>query len=555
LSTQRHAGIAPVLRPAFVRAAITCLGLLLFWKLGMQDTHNLTKAAGFAVIANFGLAGLQLVLPWRRLVAWSALVLNGLVLLTAAIEGFLFWLYGLTPKHIVIADAIAGSNPEEAQEFVSLYWPQMLMVAALPLALTVLLAWIERRMARGELDAGQAGPRRGRVVGAALLTLFCALHLNPTMAEENPLVYWPEYILDYNAQRDFLDGVRHKVAHDLQAASRIKIDYVGPEQQTVVLVLGESVNRSNWSLYGYQRATTPRLDAHRDQMLVFRNAQSADAVTVQSLLKMLTPATREAPDAWLTEPNVLAMARRAGYRVYWLSNQEQGDGPIQILAEHAHEQVFVNNGRGRGTRSLDEQMLPHLDRILAAPAPKKLVVVHMQGAHLRYDLRYPQAFDRFSGLDDKVAAGLRAAGRPYWIRQARDQYDNAMLYGDFVLSAILERAQHAASTTPTSVLYVSDHGQEVGHNRDFAGHSSLDASGFTVPLLVWTSRSDKDEFLRNHQQRDVLEKRAYRTDVLDHTLYGLLDIRAAGYRPEYDLLSERFGMRTASTPAVASAQR
>jgi heptose-I-phosphate ethanolaminephosphotransferase len=235
--------------------------------------------------------------------------------------------------------------------------------------------------------------------------------------------------------------VRTRVGRELARAGEDRASYAGPAAQTVVLVLGESVNRSNWSLYGYPRRTTPELERRRAQLLVFRNVQSADAATAQSLLKMLTPATAGAPEAWRDQPNVLALARRAGYKVFWLSNQERADGPIQILAEHAHEQVFVNSGRGREARSLDERMLVPLERILARPEPRKLVVVHMQGAHLRYNLRYPQAYDRFSDADDGVDAALRAAGRPFWIRKARDEYDNAMLYGDHVLSAILDRVQ------------------------------------------------------------------------------------------------------------------
>jgi heptose-I-phosphate ethanolaminephosphotransferase len=553
LSTTQRAGVQPALSAAAVRAAITSLGLAVFWLLGMQDLHSLAKAAGFVVFANLGLGGLALLpaLPPRRLVACAALVLNALVLLTATVQGFLFWLYGLTPKHIVVADALLGSNRQEAAEFVALYWQHLLLVAALPAAMIALLVWAERR-SRHRVRAVQP-PRRPRTrwIGAGLLAGFCALHLNPTMAEENPLVYWPSYFLDYRAQRAFMVEVKQRVGRELAAAARLPADYVGPPEQTVVLVLGESVNRANWSLYGYPRATTPELDRRRNELLVFRNVQSSDPATVQSLIKMLTPATLDAPDAWLSGPNVLALARNAGYRVYWLSNQEQADGPIQVLAEHAHEQVFVNSGRGREARSLDERLLPQLDRILAAPAPRKLVVVHMQGAHLRYDLRYPPAFDRFSGAEDGVAAGLRKAGRPYWIRQARNQYDNAMLYGDHVLSAILDGVRRSAAARPASLLFVSDHGQEVGHYRDFAGHSSTDPSGYQVPLLLWTSRADK----LGIGARAALEARAYRTDNLDHTLVGLLDIRAGGYRPELDLLSNSYALRLAGAPVPMTTRR
>ncbi|CAH0157398.1 Phosphoethanolamine transferase CptA [Massilia sp. Bi118] len=528
------AGAAPALPRAIIRAVITILGLALYWQLGMQDLHSLAKAAAFSLIANAGLAGLQLLRCGRTLVAGLAMALNSLVLLNAAVEGFLFWLYGLAPKNIVVADALLGSNANEAREFIETYWLHLSLVTLLVAALIALLYWVERKLGRAAGEEALAN-RRDRWLGTGMLALFAALHLNATMAEENPLVYWPGYFMDYQQQRVFLAGVKRKVASDLAAAQAYAAAYVGPPRQTLVLVLGESVNRSNWSLYGYQRNTTPGLLARRGDMLVFRNVLSSDAATVQSLLKMLTPATLDSPDAWLTEPNVLALARTAGYRVTWLSNQEMGDGPIQIMAEHAHEQVFVNKGHGRAARSLDERLLPHLARVLGDPAPRKLVIVHMQGAHLRYDLRYPPAFDRFSGADDAVDDALDEAGRPYWIRTARNQYDNAMLYTDHVLSSILEKAGQAEPAGPVSVLYVSDHGQEVGHYRNFAGHSSTDPSGYQVPLLLWTNR-------RSQRQAPLpgIEGREYRTDHLDHTLLGLLGIQTHFYQPRHDILSPQF---------------
>ncbi|MFS2018304.1 phosphoethanolamine transferase [Massilia sp. CT11-108] len=528
------------LQQAAARTAATLIALGIYWQLGMQDVHSLTKAAAFIVIANAGMAGLLLLGCKRTLAAGAALTLNSLVVVNAAVEGFLFWLYGLEPKHIVVADAILGSNANEVHEFVVTYWPHLALVSLLTVAIVGLFLWVERRLKAMPASMPAAGRWRERLIGTGMLISFAALHFNTTMAEENPFVYWPAYLADYREQRAFMTEVKGKVAADLVNAQRYPTTYVGPPKQTVVVVLGESVNRSNWSLYGYARNTTPELMAKRDELIAFNNVLSSDAATVQSLLKMLSPATLQRPDAWLTEPNVLALARVAGYHVVWLSNQEQGDGPIQILAEHANEQIFVNNGHGRGTRSLDERLLPKLKHVLAGKAPRKLIVVHMQGAHLRYDLRYPPAFDKFSGTNDAVASSLYAAGRPYWIRKSRDEYDNAMLYTDHVLSSMLQTVAQASPGGSLSLLYVSDHGQEVGHNRNFAGHSSTDMSGYQVPLLLW--QHDRKRAASDY--RIALEARPYRTDSLDHTLLGLLGIQTPFYQAEHDILSDRFSSPT-----------
>jgi glucan phosphoethanolaminetransferase (alkaline phosphatase superfamily) len=156
--------LPPALRHAFVRIAVTVAGLVIYWQLGLQDTHSLGKAAGFTLIANLGLGGLALLLCWRRASSLAALLLNGLVLATAGIEGFLFWLYGMNPKHIAVADAIRGSNPEEVGEFLSSYGIHMLLIAALPVALTA--CWPGWNGAGAAPPTGRQPPRGARACSA-----------------------------------------------------------------------------------------------------------------------------------------------------------------------------------------------------------------------------------------------------------------------------------------------------------------------------------------------------------------------------------------------------
>jgi hypothetical protein len=54
----------------------------------MQDLHSLTKAAALTLVANAGLAGLQLLVRRPRLVVHGALLLNSLALFNARVENF-----------------------------------------------------------------------------------------------------------------------------------------------------------------------------------------------------------------------------------------------------------------------------------------------------------------------------------------------------------------------------------------------------------------------------------------------------------------------------------
>jgi heptose-I-phosphate ethanolaminephosphotransferase len=130
---------------------------------------------------------------------------------------------------------------------------------------------------------------------------------------------------------------------------------------------------------------------------------------------------------------------------------------------------------------------------------------------------------------------MKQAGRSIWIRHKRNQYDNAILYGDHVLASLIEMTRTASVGRPAALLFSADHGQEVGHTRNHAGHSSADNSGYEIPMLIWDSAPKQSE-----AQKTALENRPYQTDHLDHTLLGLLDISTKYYAATRDVLSSQF---------------
>jgi heptose-I-phosphate ethanolaminephosphotransferase len=212
------------------------------------------------------------------------------------------------------------------------------------------------------------------------------------------------------------------------------------------------------------------------------------------------------------------------------------DGWLGLVSRRADVKLFINKGAGRGENNFDGNLLPGLAASLGDAAPKKLIIVHLLGAHPTYDMRYPSEFARFDGAADAVAAQLEGAHRSLWIRRLRDEYDNAIAYNDFVLGSMIRRTMASAPADNASLLFSSDHAQEVGHTRDHAGQSAADASGYEIPMLLWT-RSFTG---KNPDERAMLEYRPYQTDHMEHTVMGLLGIRSSYYRAQRDVLSEGF---------------
>jgi len=188
-----------------------------------------------------------------------------------------------------------------------------------------------------------------------------------------------------------------------------------------------------------------------------------------------------------------------------------------------------------GESSLDESVLPALEAALADPAPLKFILVHLLGGHPAYDFRYPESFDVYDGLNDEVAARLEGAGRAFWAIEARNDYDNAMLYGDHVLRSTLDLCRSRRDEAIVW-LFAPDHGENVAHYDNFAGHNTRVMAMYEIPMLFWRS----PDFPSPAVDTARLELRPFQTDAMDQALLGLMGARGGYYRAEADLFSAAY---------------
>ncbi|WP_051362280.1 phosphoethanolamine transferase [Solimonas soli] len=448
--------------------------------------------------------------------------------LDVGIKAFLIEVYQTEPDAVLVIDAISNTTSDESVEFVQQYAPLLMQYVLAAAVVLALLLWL-----RPNAVPMLRQKARWAVV---VLVLFLGLHANPTFRRSNPAVFWPTQLLHYQHFQDKLAQLDDKRRIAEQKLPQWAPVYVGPQQHTVAVVLGESTNRWNWQLYGYPRATTPQLMREARDALVFRDVISGASGTVASFRLMLTPAELDNRLDDEAEPSVVLLAKAAGYKTFWISNQQDRFINPRFAAE-ADVVHLVNVGGGRGDRKLDEGVLPFWDEALRDPAPRKMIFVHLLGAHPHYEMRSPPNFHRFSGSDDAVIEQMRKDGRSPWVRLQRNSYDNAMLYQDTVIARLLHSFKADVGAQSGAFLFTSDHAQEVGHTRDFAGHS-LSEAGMTVPFFVWMSpRPDAATAV-------ALERRPFQTDVLDWALLDLARIQTRLDRPQLDLFSPRFIAQT-----------
>jgi heptose-I-phosphate ethanolaminephosphotransferase len=301
-----------------------------------------------------------------------------------------------------------------------------------------------------------------------------------------PAVPW-QMAVAYHRYLDTLAGMQDM----LNSASKIPplknfTDSMANQPATLVLVIGESTNRQRMSLYGYPRQTTPELDKLKDQLAVFDNVITPRPYTIEALQQVLTFADEEHPDLYLTTPSLVSMMKQAGYKTFWITNQQtmtKRNTMLTTFSEQADEQVYLNNNRNQNAAQYDGDVIEPFNKALADAAPRKLIVVHLLGTHMSYQYRYPPTFNKFTDRQG-VPDGVRDDQVPTY-----NSYDNAVLYNDFVVSSLIK---DYAKTDPNGfLLYLSDHGEDVfdsaGHNTLGRNENKPTAPMYTIPFIAWAS--------------------------------------------------------------------
>ncbi|WP_347900422.1 phosphoethanolamine transferase CptA [Pseudomonas purpurea] len=470
---------------------------LFFWYFsGITQLLILTTGtAGFAgfrqafVMSTLWLAPMLLFPARTRLL--SALI--GVVLWACSMASLgYFFIYQQEFSQSVIF-IMFESNISEAGEYMTQYFAWWIVLGFIAHTLMSIFLWTRvRPVYLPRLQAWAAATViLGAVLGYPIVkqisktdTLTAAMEKIETRIE--PAVPWQMLVAyrRYTQQLDNMQGMLADVGK-IPPLKNLK-DTMANQPATLVLVIGESTNRQRMSLYGYPRQTTPELDKLKDQLAVFDNVITPRPYTIEALQQVLTFADEQNPDLYLKTPSLVSVMKQAGYKTYWITNQQtmtKRNTMLTTFSEQADEQVYLNNNRNQNARQYDGDVLEPFSKALAEDAPRKFIVVHLLGTHMSYQYRYPPTFDKFQDRQG-VPAGVRDDQVPTY-----NSYDNAVLYNDFVVSSLIK---DYAKTDPNGfLLYLSDHGEDV---FDSAGHDTLGrnegkptAPMYTIPFMAWAS--------------------------------------------------------------------
>ncbi len=291
----------------------------------------------------------------------------------------------------------------------------------------------------------------------------------------------------------------------------------------VVWIIGESLTSHHCSLYGYGKPTNPLLQKKVDagEAFVYMGVQAAELHTQEAFQLMMNTSTKRTAGSveWYDCPTLPDIAKAAGYRTLWLSNQSKKglwDNIVSQYADLCDTSVFIGNKfAGCARKSVDGELLPVVRKMLARPSARDFLIVHLMGCHQNYTMRYPAAYDRFKASE--------YADRPKHQRSTLAAYDNAVLYNDYIVSTIM----NLVADREAVVVYAPDHGHDVYEsNPDVACHANAanpvsSKAGHDIPFIIYTTKTYRQ---RHPDTVERMRKSTARPFDMEDAPYLMMDL-------------------------------
>ncbi len=269
----------------------------------------------------------------------------------------------------------------------------------------------------------------------------------------------------------------------------------GPDRPNLVLISLDTLRADHLGVYGYERPTSPNLDAFARGGLVVKRAYVPSPWTLPSHGTMLT-GVYPSRHGGVTKfnrigaefPMISEVLRNVGYRVLGVTDggflsREYGYDGFEVFDDRSDHNGDVVGRVGRAMQLLREE----------DPRPFFLFL-HTYEVHCPYEP--PAEYDVFSdpGYDGIVHVegecvqyyrdlADRLEERDY--QHVASKYDGEILFTDAVIGRFLDFLGDSGLLENTVVAITSDHGENFGDHPEYQlGHSELYDHTLRVPLIL-----------------------------------------------------------------------
>ena len=360
--------------------------------------------------------------------------------------------------------------------------------------------------------------------------------------------YLPVYRLAFSIFSNELAS--QQVDRLIEAKDKMSVDSCSFESPNIVLIIGESYGKLHSQQYGYFMPTTPRqIKREKSGLLVpFSDVVAPWNLTSFVFKNVFSLHVVGEKGEWCDYPLFPSLFRKAGYHVTFITNQflpkaKQAvyDFSGGFFLNHPELSEAMFDSRNQQLYRFDRGLLDDYDKNQQQHnTDHNLIIFHLLGQHVKYNQRFPSDRRHFKAEDyEKKRADLDGKQR-----NVLADYDNAVLYNDSIVDAIISRFEDKEAI----IIYMPDHGEECYEgNRGFIcrNHSAAidyDLAHYEFEIPFWIFCSYKYAAKHPDIYKEIIgaKNRRFMTDALPHMLLYLAGVHTKDYHAEYNILSPQY---------------
>ena len=360
--------------------------------------------------------------------------------------------------------------------------------------------------------------------------------------------YLPVYRLAFSIFSNELAS--QQVDRLIEAKDKMSVDSCSFKSPNIVLIIGESYGKLHSQQYGYFMPTTPRqVKRQKSGLLVpFSDVVAPWNLTSFVFKNVFSLHVVGEKGEWCDYPLFPSLFRKAGYHVTFITNQflpkaKQAvyDFSGGFFLNHPELSAAMFDSRNQQLYRFDRGLLDDYDKNQQQHnTDHNLIIFHLLGQHVKYNQRFPSDRRHFKAEDyEKKRADLDGKQR-----NVLADYDNAILYNDSIVDAIISRFEDKEAI----IIYMPDHGEECYEgNRGFIcrNHSAAidyDLAHYEFEIPFWIFCSYKYAAKHPDIYKEIIgaKNRRFMTDALPHMLLYLAGIHTKDYHAEYNILSPQY---------------
>ncbi len=513
------------------------LAVLMIPNVILSITEPLTTLERISSIV-FPLSCYYLTFTMTRRLGWSIWLLCPLSLL-AGFQVVLLYIYG---KSVVATDMFLNMVTTDAKESKELLGSILMILSVViilyitPLVLATISLVKKKKLKKGFLRQNRSIAFAVTLVGMALLWMCYA-------ASDAYSVKTGVYPI--NAFYNMFKAVsRHDMLQNYQETSKdfkfnASSSHSAQQREIYVVVIGETARACNWELYGYERPTNPMLK-QIDDLIVFDSVLTESNITHKTVPMLLSAASAVDYDKIYSQKSIITAFKEAGFKTAFFSNQAHTQALVDNFAMEADKMEYLKDrSKDMNFNPLDSEFLTLAQDVINEGAMKQLIVLHTYGSHYNYSARYPKDMAYFT--PDAPYTPQKEC-----LEKLRNAYDNSIRFTDKMLSDIITMLK-SVEGAHTSLLYVSDHGEELfDDEREVIFHSSTIPSYYQlhVPMLVWLS----DEYRKAYPSKSLALEANSKLQVSSsasffHTILNVAGIETTYRNDSYSVASKAYKVR------------